>query len=270
VYPLGRGPGETERLRRQADELEPQSVALLDRVDRPVGGNAIDLGCGPAGVLALLAERVGRTGRVVGVDNDPNHVALAREFASERGLTQVEIVQADASRTGLPPDSFDLVHARTLLINLPDPVAAVAEMARLVRPGGHVLLQEPEAMVRICYPPLPAYARMGELLETTTTSSGIDPLIGPRLPTLLREAGFVDIGVEARADIYPVGCTRRAILPDLVRAMRPTIVQSGLTTEEELDNLDRAVRAHFDNPNVLVMPSLFFLAWGRKSPTAPA
>jgi SAM-dependent methyltransferase len=226
----------------------------------------IDLGCGPAGVLALLAERVGRSGRVVGVDNDPNHVELAREFARKRRLTQVEIVEADARRTGLPSASFDLVHARTLLINLHDPVAAVAEMARLVRPGGHVLLQEPEAKVRICYPPLPAYARMGDLLEAATVSSGIDPLVGPRLPTLLREAGLDDIGVEARADIYPPGYARRAILPDLVRAMRPTLLQRGLATDEELEDLDRDVRAHFDNPDVLVMPSLFFLAWGRKPP----
>ncbi len=266
-YPLGRSPVETERLRRQAEELEPQSVALLDRVDRPLGASAIDLGCGPAGVLALLAELVGPSGRVVGLDNDPTHVDLAREFARERGLTQVEIVQADASQTGLPSDSFDLVHARTLLINLIDPAEAVAEMARLARPGGHVLLQEPDTTVRICYPPHPAWAQMAELFQTVVERDGADSSIGRQLPTLLREAGFVDIGVEARADIYPPGHTRRAILPDLVQSLRPIILEQGLLTQTELDALDRAVRTHIDNPHVLVLPGLAFLAWSRKPST---
>jgi SAM-dependent methyltransferase len=268
AYALGRSSVETDRLRRQANELEPQSVALLARVDRPLGGSAIDLGCGPAGVLALLAERVGSTGRVVGLDSDPAHVALARDFARERGLAQVTVVQADASQTGLPADSFELVHARTLLINLPEPAAVVAEMARLVKPGGHVLVQEPDLIARICYPADAAWARMAELFQTVIRRDGADPFIGRRLPTLLREAGLVDIGVEARADIYPPGHTRRAILPDLVRSVRPIILAQGFLGEVELDDLDRAVRTHLDNPDVLVLPGLSFLAWGSK-PSAP-
>lgn len=264
AYALGRSPFETERLRRQAEELEPDSAALLDRVKRSIGGSAIDLGCGPAGVLALLSEWVGPSGRVVGVDSDPAHVALAREFARERGLVQVEIVQADASQTGLPGSSFDLVHARTLLINLPDPAVVVSEMARLAKPGGYVLAQEPDLAARICYPPHPAWARMTELFNTVAQRDGADLGVGRRLPTLMREAGLVDIGVEALATIYPPGHTRRTILVDLVRSVRPIILKQGLVTEAELDELDGAVRAHLDNPDVLVMPGLSFQAWSRK------
>jgi SAM-dependent methyltransferase len=228
----------------------------------------IDLGCGPAGVLALLAERVGPNGRVVGLDNDPNHVALARAFARDHGLAQVEIVQADASQTGLDARSFDLVHARTLLINLPDPAPVVTEMVRLVKPGGHVLLQEPDLGALIYYPPNPALDRMAELLQTVFGRDGADRRIGRRLPTLLREAGLVDIGVEARADIYPLGHSRRTILPDLVQSLRPIILTEGFLAEADLDDLDKAVRRHLDNPDVLVLPNFFFLAWGRR-PSAP-
>jgi SAM-dependent methyltransferase len=268
AYALGRSAFETERLRRQADELEPQTVALLNRVDTPVGGSVIDLGCGPTGVLALLAERVGPNGRVVGLDSDPNHVALARAFASEHGLAQVEIVQADASQTGLAAASFDLVHSRTLLINLPNPATVVTEMVRLVRPGGHVLVHEPDLGARIYYPPDPALDRMAQLLQTVFQRDGADRRIGRRLPTLLREAGLVDIGVEARADIYPLGHSRRTILPDLVQSLRLTILTQGFLREAELDDLDHSVRANLDNPDVLVLPNFFFLAWGRR-PSAP-
>jgi ubiquinone/menaquinone biosynthesis C-methylase UbiE len=91
------------------------------------GQAAIDLRCGPRGIFDLLAARVSPGGRVVGLDADPAHTARAAEFASKRGLSGVEIVTADARRTGLPAGSFDLVHARTLLINLPDPAEVVTE-----------------------------------------------------------------------------------------------------------------------------------------------
>jgi ubiquinone/menaquinone biosynthesis C-methylase UbiE len=88
-------------------------VALLDWVDLRPGQNAIDLGCGPRGTIELLCDRVGLDGRVVGLDLDPVHVALAHAFVAEQGLANVEILQTDARRTGLPAASFDLVHART-------------------------------------------------------------------------------------------------------------------------------------------------------------
>ena len=93
-HALGSSPGETARLLRQADELAPDSAALLDRVGLRPGQSAIDLGCGPRGILELLAERVSPGGRVVGVDANPAHVAMATEFATERGLRGVEIMAA--------------------------------------------------------------------------------------------------------------------------------------------------------------------------------
>src|ERR1700722_13782956 len=73
VYALGSSRGESARLQRQADELAPDSAALLDRVGLQPGQSAIDLGCGPRGLLDMLAERVAPAGRVVGLDSDPAH-----------------------------------------------------------------------------------------------------------------------------------------------------------------------------------------------------
>ena len=121
VYALGRDAAESARLQRQSRELRPDSEALLDRAGLGPGQDAIDLGCGPRGILDLLAERVAPGGRVVGLDADPSHIAMAREFTAQRGLGSVRIVAADARRTGLPAGSFDLVHARTLLVTVPEP-----------------------------------------------------------------------------------------------------------------------------------------------------
>jgi len=264
VYSLGSNPGESARLLRQADELAPDSRALLDRVGLLPGQSALDLGCGPRGILELLAGRVSPGGRVVGIDADPAHATLAAEFATDRGLAGVQVLTAEARRTGLPPDSFDLVHTRTLLVTVPEPAQVVAEMVRLARPGGRVAAMEPDMECALCYPPHPAFTRICEIYPVVFGRNGADPLIGRRVPELFRQAGLQEVEVEATARVYPAGHSRRTVRLDLVRSMRPQILEMGLASEAELDELDAAARAHFADPRTVVLPHMFFLVWGRK------
>jgi SAM-dependent methyltransferase len=264
VYSLGTSPAERDRLRLQSAELHGHSALMLDRVGIAEGWHAIDLGCGPSGALDLLANRVGPAGRVVGLDFEPANVALAREFVAERGLANVEVLQGDARRTGFPSASYDLVHARTLLVNIPDPAEVVAEMVRLARPGGWVAVLEPDVGGSVCYPPHPAWDRLAQISQRARQMDGADLSIGRRLPELFRLAGLIDIGVEAKADIYPAGHPRRTIRADLMRSMRPKILAAGIASERELDEVDRAVREHLSDPRTLMLPQLLFLAWGRK------
>jgi ubiquinone/menaquinone biosynthesis C-methylase UbiE len=264
VYPLGSSAGESARLQRQADELAPDSAALLDRVGLRPGQSAIDLGCGPRGILDLLAGRVAPDGRVVGLDADPAHTAMAAAFVTDRKLSGVEVVTADARHTGLPSGSFDLVHARTLLVNLPDPAQVMAEMARLAKPGGQVAVAEPDTEHALCYPPLPAFDRMGEIFAAAFTRNGADPAIGRQVPELFRQAGLTEVGVESRTQMYPPGNSRRTVRLDLIRAMRPQILQMGLASKKELDELDTTLRPQLEDPRTVVMTGLLFLVWGRK------
>ena len=264
VYALGSSAGESARLQRQADELAPDSAALLDRVGLRAGQAAIDLGCGPRGILDLLAARVSPGGQVVGLDADPVHTAMAARFAADRALGQVEIVTADARNTGLPAGSFDLVHARTLLVNLPDPAAVVTEMVRLAKPGGAVAVAEPDTEHALCYPPHPAFGRICAIFAAAFSRNGADPAIGRRVPELFRDAGLTGLAVESRTQTYPPGNSRRTVRLDLVRAMRPQILDMGLASGQELDELDAAVRPHLEDPRTVVMSGLLFLVWGRK------
>jgi ubiquinone/menaquinone biosynthesis C-methylase UbiE len=263
VYALGSSSAESARLLRQAEELAADSAALLDRVGLRPGQAAIDLGCGPRGILDLLAGRVAPAGRVVGLDADPAHAAMAAGFAAARGLSGVETITADARATGLPAGTFDLVHPRTLLVNLPDPASVAAEMMRLARPGGWVASMEPDTEHALCYPPHPAFDRLCEIFTVVFRRNGADPWIGRRVPELFRQAGLEDVGVEARVQ------AQRTIRIDLVRSMLPQVVQMGPATAAELDELDAAARAHLDNPHTVVMPGLLFLTWGRKPDHAP-
>jgi SAM-dependent methyltransferase len=264
VYALGSDVAERERLQRQSVELRNHSADVLDCVGVKPGDSALDLGCGPLGVIDLLSERVGPDGRVVGMDLNPANVALARSYVHDHGLGNVSVVEGDARRTGLEDSSFDIVHARTLLINVPDPAAVLAEMTRLVKPGGWVIVMDPDMAVQLYHPFNPAWDRLHEIFIAAFQVDGADPFIGRRLPELLRGAGLTDVGVEARVELYPVGNSRRTIRVDLVRSMRAKIVERGIASEKELDDLDRAARTHLDDPATLVLPGVYFMAWGRK------
>ncbi len=85
---------------------------------------------------------------MVGLEADPAHVAMARRYVGELGLANVEIVAADARHTGLSPNRFDLAHARTVLVTIPEPEQVLAEMVRLARPGGWVASQNPTPRTR--------------------------------------------------------------------------------------------------------------------------
>jgi SAM-dependent methyltransferase len=267
VYALGADTDETARLQRQSDELQPEARALLARLGelglRP-GQTALDLGCGPRGILDLLAEAVGPGGRVVGLDADPAHVTAARQYAFSQGLANVEVLAGDARHTGLPAESFDLVHTRTLLVTIPEPAEVVAEMARLTRPGGLVASQEADAEFSICYPPLPEWDRLLALFRASFPRAGADLRLGRRLPELFRGAGLTDVGATVYAGSYPAGHSRRTVIPDLVRSLHPVILGLGLAGERELANVDAAVRAHLADPRTLMMPHLLVTAWGRK------
>jgi SAM-dependent methyltransferase len=212
----------------------------------------------------LLAEKVGPSGRVVGVEIDGASVARARAFARERRLTNVEIMTADARHTGLPGSSVDLVHARLLLANIPAPGQVVAEMARLVRPGGWVALTEPDISLTACYPPHSGLEHLTELLLTAYRHEGADPHIGRRLPHLLATAGLEKIVTEAHAEVCPPNHAQRVVILDLARNMRAKILARGLIREPELDQLDREARLHLNDPATLSLPVTYFLAWARK------
>jgi ubiquinone/menaquinone biosynthesis C-methylase UbiE len=264
VYALGADPQESARLRRQSRELRPEAEALLARVTPRPGQAVADLGCGPYGILDLLSAAVSPGGRVLGLDADPGHVAMARAQAEADGLAGVEVMTGDARHTGLPPGGFDLVHARTLLVTIPEPEQVLAEMVRLARPGGWVASQEPDLGCSVCHPPLPAWDRLWELFLAGFTRAGADPYTGRRLTEMYRQAGLEDIGVQVHAGSYPAGHSRRTVIPDLVRSLRPMIGERGLADERELAELDLAVRQHLADPRTLMMPHLLVAVWGRK------
>ena len=136
-------------------------------------------------------------------------------------------------------------------------------MARLARPGGWVAGEEADAIF-ICHPPHEAWDRLARILRQAWRLEEADITMGRQMTELYRAAGLEDVGVQAFADVHPAGHRRRMIVPDLVRSLRPKILERELLTERQLDELDRAARAHIEDPRTVMLPMLYFTAWGRK------
>lgn len=264
-YELGVSQREVERLRKQAETIGKEADQLFDRIGVKAGQRVVDVGCGPLGVLEQLAKRVGPTGVVFGVDVSPAFVEQARAIAKAGGYTNIEVIQGDARDTKLPHDSFDLVHARLLFINLPIPAVAEAarEMVNLAKPGGYIAVQEVEVASWLCEPPHPAWDK---LLSTFMAVAG-DGHAGRKLPAILRAAGLVDIQTEAYERFLPLGHLWRDLVLHFSDLTRVHAIQLGLTTAEELDAAKAALKAHLDDPNTSVLAPALIQSWGRKPAT---
>jgi ubiquinone/menaquinone biosynthesis C-methylase UbiE len=111
-------------------------AATVSRLRLPSGSKVLDLCCGHGGSAIPAARAVGATGHVLGIDLAAPLLELARVRAAGEGLANVEFRQADATCTGLADGSFDAVVCVFGVFFAADMAAFVAEMWRLVRPGG--------------------------------------------------------------------------------------------------------------------------------------
>ena len=114
----------------------------IEWLNIPPGGIALDVGCGPGNVTASLARAAGPDGLALGVDiSEP---MLARAVRAEAG-PQIGFLRADAQRLPLRDETVDAVVSIAVLQLIPDPIAALAEMARVLRPGGRLAVMVPTA-----------------------------------------------------------------------------------------------------------------------------
>jgi ubiquinone/menaquinone biosynthesis C-methylase UbiE len=112
-YVMGRTSDEYERLRRQSKMLEPITLSVLDRIGLSAGMSCLDLGCGPGEVMRLMAERVGPTGQVVGIDVDEKLGTEMLSILDGRGYEACSFVTGKVeSLEQIEKGYFDLVFAR--------------------------------------------------------------------------------------------------------------------------------------------------------------
>ena len=186
-YPLARRDAEHERLRLQSRVWEPAGRALTADLDLPLGSRVLDVGCGALGWLRVLAERV-PDGDVIGTDIDPDLLELAGHACDAAGYDHVRLVEDDLFHSALPAGTFDLVHARFQLAPLGRGADQITAYRRLLKPGGILVLEEPDSRTWTYEPYARATAALIGRIAQAFRAAGGDLDVGRRVPRLLQES----------------------------------------------------------------------------------
>jgi ubiquinone/menaquinone biosynthesis C-methylase UbiE len=264
AYIFSQAPNEVDRLQSWARSWEPETDAMLDRIQVQPGWRAIDLACGPLGIIGPLSRRVGPSGSVVASDLNPGILSAARSYAEVNGLKNVEFVQANAYQSDLPPASFDLVHARFMFAPLGQDDTLLKQMIALTRPGGIVASQESDESGYVCYPPQPAWERLKQLTIAAFARGGGDYSAGRRTYGLFRRAGLQDVQARAACLALPSGHPYRLWPIESALAFRPRFLEWGLITASELDHLLQECERIARDPETFLISFVVMQVWGCK------
>ncbi len=248
-----------ERLKVLSRVMHGVTCSLFERVGVGASMHCLDAGCGSGDVTFELARRVGKSGRVVGIDLDDVKLDLARKEALATGAT-VELRRADVTELAGAAE-FDLIYARFLLTHLKDPARALAGFRQVLRPGGVVVLEDIDFTGYFCYPPSPAHRRYVELYTKAATSRGVDPNIGPRLPLLLAAAGLsrIQMGV-----VQPMGMSGDAkqIPPITMQTIASAVIAEKHASAEEIATIVADLVAMAADPHTVMGMPRVVQAWG--------
>jgi len=164
------------------------------------GLSLLDAGCGPGTITVDLARRLA-PGRVVGIDRSPDVLAQAAAHARDQGVS-IDLQTGDVYALPFPEASFDVVHAHQLLQHLNDPVRALVEMRRVLRPGGLVAVRDSDYACFAWAPDDPLLARWLEVYRTVARHNGGEPDAGRFLKGWAIAAGFDDVRATSSTWTY--------------------------------------------------------------------
>ncbi len=261
-YVLASGRKGRERLRVVARVFGPATSILFDEIGVEVGMACLDVGSGGGDVSTELARRVGSTGRVLGIDMDPEKLEIAKSEAAENKLHNIEFQELDVFGIQDSP-AFDIVYSRFLLTHLTDPAAALASMLGALRSGGVIALEDIDFSGHFCSPECSSFRDYVRLYSEAARARGVDPDIGQRLPVLLREAGLGEVfmNVSQPADIDGEA---KFISPITMESVGETVVTLGLASESEVARIvGELYEVARDDQTVLSTPRIV-QAWGKK------
>lgn len=208
----------------------------------------LDVGCGPGSITVDLAALVPE-GQVVGVECFPEVLESARTLAADRGggVKNIRFETGDIHALDFPDDTFDVAHAHQVLQHVTDPVQALREMRRVVKPGGLVAVRETDFSIVTWYPDTEGLSAWRKLYIQVARSNGGEPNAGRRLHAWARQAGFDRSGISATASTWCYNTAdERAWWSSLWadRTSKSSYAQSaiekGFATEDDLNRIAQA------------------------------
>ncbi|HXV82795.1 MAG TPA: methyltransferase domain-containing protein [Candidatus Binatia bacterium] len=230
--------------------IASQAAGFLLPHLRP-GMNVLDAGCGPGSITVGLAAVVA-PGEVVGIDIQLSQVEQARTFAAQRGVTNVRFEASNIYELPFPDGSFDVAFANSVLEHLREPVRALAELRRVLRPSGIAGIRDRDSGGFLMAPVTPLLQEGLSLRERVRQHHGADFTVGRHHRRLLLEAGFMR--AEASASIDCAGSPEKtrqfaAYLKAQFPAYARIALVEGWTDQATLDAILAEIDAWGERPD---------------------
>lgn len=220
--------------------FDPASLRQFDACGMRHGWRCWEVGAGGPTLVRKIAERVGDTGRVLATDIDAS-------WAKEATSHTIEVRIHDVAQDPPPDEWFDLIHARLVLVHLPERERAFRNMMSVLKPGGWLVLEDADPALQplSCideYGPEQELAnRIRQGFRALLSSRGADISFGRRLPRMFRNAGMVDLSAEAYFPVAMPECIPLEVAT--VRMIRSDLLKNSIATEHEIEQHLKNVQA---------------------------
>lgn len=214
-YSLALSDSEVERYRLMARVARTTEAVQWERAGIVAGAVVADLGCGPGLVLAELADVVGPTGRVAGVDRETSAIETASKLIEEHGLGNATVAEADAWASGLGEAMFDVVNIRHVLAHNTeeDRLRILSHAWDVLCPGRAIYVVDVDLTGGRHDPPADEVRELQDRYASYLRDTGRDPSIGPKLGSVLSTVGFDQIERWASFLIPPVAALSSSVRP---------------------------------------------------------
>ena len=230
---------------------DPGTTARLTALGVDAGWRCLELGAGAGSVTRWLCDRVGDAGHVTAVDLEPR-------FLEADSRPNLQVHRRDILADGIPGDGYDLIHARALLMHLPDLDELLADLVGHLRPGGVILLEEGD-----CYSVPTAdsalYAEVWGRAAAAAAKTGGDWYWARHLPAGLAAAGAVEVEAVAESRIFPGGGDWAELTALTWEQVTPLLVEDGLAAE-----LITTATAELSDASRWFPSVTLVAAWGRR------
>jgi SAM-dependent methyltransferase len=241
--------------------FDPSTFRHIDSLGIRAGWRCWEVGAGGPSVPRWLAGRVAPAGRVLATDIDVSWTQQAQS-------PLIEVRRHDVSADDPPADTFDLVHARLVLVHVADRDRALRSMISVLRPGGWLLVEDADPALQplICPDESGPAQQLANKLRASfrrmLAQRGADLSYGRKLPRLLREAGLADVAADA---FFPVtSVAGNELEAATVRQIRAGLIAGGHATADEIDqHLANVATGQLD-----LATAPMISAWGRRPPAS--
>ena len=247
-------PREAKRLEMKVDPVAWVQKYVAHRI-RP-DAEVLSVGCGPGVILRAVAA-LDSSIRATGLDLSAERVRDA--IQNNHGNSQLRFVQGDARAMQFPANSFDLVYCRMLLEYLQQKEQAVAELVRVCRPGGSVLLQDLDGQLLWHYPEDAQLQQSVEKALSALAATGFDPFVGRKLFSLAHKAGLRKISVQVECYHLIAGKVDPHVLNQWelkLRIAAPQLAQIFGSEREGREQIDRFLD-YLQRPDTLTYSNVF-------------